>query len=81
MSTTKDVVAIERAAGERAAALHRDRTLGAEERRAALERLWQETNAQLSQRLGGQRGLEAYKLNGGGWLNRLRDTGGGGSRG
>jgi len=80
-ATTREVVAIQRTATERASAIRGDQSLDAEGRRAALEQLSRETTAQLTDQLGGSRGFEAYRINGGFWLNTLHDTGTGGPRG
>jgi hypothetical protein len=71
-SVTKEVVAIQKTAGERARVIHGDQNLDTDARRAALDQLARETSAELAGKLGGQRGLEAYKLNGGSWVDMLR---------
>jgi hypothetical protein len=66
-SVTRDVVAIQKDAMERFSALARDSNSAPEARQA----LAREVTEKLSAKLGGARGVEAYKLNGGQWMNTL----------
>jgi hypothetical protein len=65
VSTQQEVV-------KQASALQSDRTLTTEQRNAQLGALLESTTARLSTLLGGTRGLEAYKAQGGGWLQMLQ---------
>jgi hypothetical protein len=70
-ATTQQVVAVQQDIEQRARALQTNRELPAAERTAQLTALNQEATAKLSTALT-PRGLEAYKQNGGQWLQSLQ---------
>lgn len=69
--TTARVWEVKKDIEQRSMSLYRDQSLAADERRTRLAALAEESTTRLSPLLGGTRGLEAYKLNGGFWLNNL----------
>jgi hypothetical protein len=72
LSAAADVVAVQQDIQQRATALRSDDTLTGDARRAQISALAQEASAKISTALGGQRGLDAYKENGGQWLTNLQ---------
>jgi hypothetical protein len=68
ISAASQVVAVQQDVQERAIALRSDNTLSTDDRRAQFVALGNEASAKISAALGGPRGLEAYKMNGGQWL-------------
>ena len=71
-SATAQIVAIQQDVQQRASSLRSDRNLPAEARAVQLAALSQEATTKLSSALGGKRGLDAYRQNGGGWLQSLQ---------
>ncbi len=72
-STAVTVVAIQQDAQQRVATLRRDTTLSADQRNAQLAELSQEATGKLTAALT-PRGLEAYKQNGGYWMQSLNPS-------
>lgn len=71
LSAATQVAAVQKDALSRATALRSDGSLNAEARAAQFAALAQEASGKISAALGGQRGLDAYKDNGGQWLINL----------
>lgn len=69
--TADRLVAIERDTQNQAAAIRGSRGLTAEQRTAQLNELAARATQQLTSSLGGDRGMEAYRQYGGGWLRSL----------
>ncbi len=71
LSAAAAVVAVQKDVQQRAMALRMDNSLEPPARMAQFTALAQEASAKISTALGGQRGLDAYKDNGGQWLTTL----------
>jgi hypothetical protein len=71
LSAAAAVVAVQKDTQQRAIALRMDASLEGPARTAQLMALGQEASMKISTALGGQRGLDAYKDNGGQWLMNL----------
>jgi len=71
LSAAKQVFEVQQDIEQRAAALRNDASLAPAERTEHLASLADEASAKISVALGSQRGLDAYKQNGGQWLSTL----------
>jgi hypothetical protein len=68
LSAAAQVAAVQQDVQQRVTALRTDDTLSGAARQTQITALAQEASAKISTALGGQRGLDAYKDNGGQWL-------------
>ncbi|HRE83687.1 MAG TPA: hypothetical protein PLN52_21765 [Opitutaceae bacterium] len=71
-TAASELLGIQSQALERATQLQADPQLTPEQKAAQLQLITSQTEQQISQALGGNRGLEAYRLYGGQWLNSLK---------
>lgn len=70
-ATAGQLVSVEQASQRQAEAIRRDTTLTAEQRTAQLQTIATQATQQITTMLGGERGMEAYRQFGGGWLRSL----------
>ena len=72
VTAAMEVAAAQREYLQRSGVLSASTDLAPDDRSGQLDSLAQQTTARITAALGGQRGLEAYKLNGGAWLKNLQ---------
>lgn len=69
--TTTQIWGVKQEIEQRASAIRRDQSLPPDDRAKQLAALAEEASAKVTPLLGGARGLEAYQLNGGSWIQSL----------